>query len=92
MTTMRADPGLEEATMAVAAHGLLSPVSAIYGFAELLAERWEDMSEAARREHLGVIMSEATFVAEVLKDLVRGLPTAALDALDALGDGPGHQQ
>ncbi|HET9732686.1 MAG TPA: histidine kinase dimerization/phospho-acceptor domain-containing protein [Acidimicrobiales bacterium] len=78
----------EAALLAVAAHGLLNPLAAIKGFADLLLEREDSFSPDQRREMLTIIRDRAGFASDVLADLVRGLPadvSLMLDELDRRG-------
>ena len=73
------------AILAVTAHGLLGPVTSI-GFAgQLLLDRWGDSTDEERRYFLETIVGQSRFIAEVLKDLVRGLPMEVTGMLDELG-------
>ena len=75
---------LDDATMAVVAHGLLGSMSLVLGHTALVRERWDDLPAEQRDAALRTVLSQATFVAEVLKDLARGLPP---DVDDVLGGG-----
>ena len=72
---------LDDATMAVVAHGLLGSMSLVLGHTALLRERWDDLPMEQRDAALRTVQSQATFVVEVLKDLARGLPPDVDDVL-----------
>ena len=79
----------DDAMLAVVAHGLLAPATAIIGFAENLLHRWGQLDDAEVTEELHIIASQGRFLAEMLKDLVRGLPPDVGQALDDLRQGVG---
>src|ERR1700730_6870678 len=60
--------------VAVAAHGLLTPMAVIKGFAETLLQRWHDFPAEERDEYLIRIMVNADLAAARLHDLAVGLP------------------
>ena len=72
---------LDDATMAVVAHGLLGSMSLVLGHTALVRERWDDLSADHRDAALRTVVNQATFVVEVLKDLARGLPPDVDDVL-----------
>ena len=80
--------GRDDATLAVIAHGLLNSVSAIQMGAHALQEGWERMSEAQRRDVLGVVADQAAHVRGVLQDMIRGLPPEVIRVLNELGREP----
>jgi signal transduction histidine kinase len=41
--------------VSMASHELLSPMSAVRGFAQLLTERWDDLDDAQRREYASTV-------------------------------------
>jgi signal transduction histidine kinase len=72
------------AALAIVAHGLLTPVAVVRGFAETLLSHWESLEPQNRDDYLRRILDNADFVAESLKDLARGLPPGASQVLDEL--------
>ena len=76
--------GEDAAILAVTAHGLLGPVTAIGFAAQLLLERWDASTPDERRFFLQTILERAQFTADVLKDMVRGLPVEVTGVLDGL--------
>ena len=87
---------LDEATLAVIIHGLLTSVSVISGGAITLRDSWDQLTEPDRKKVLGLVIGQAGHVGGVLQDLLRGLPRGLVSALDGLqahhgpsGDGVG---
>lgn len=77
-----------DAVMAIMAHGLLTPVSVIRGFAELLQRDTGALDPEKRAIYLARIIENADYVSQTLTDMARGLPPAAwsmLEELDAEG-------
>lgn len=85
MSDYQTADGTNDALLAVTAHGLLGPITSITFASQLLLERWEEIAEEERRYFLQVILDRSRFTGEVLKDLVRGLPSEATVVLDGLG-------
>jgi signal transduction histidine kinase len=54
--------------LATAAHELRTPMSSIYGFAELLVER--EFSAAEQREYLGIIFRQSQLMANIINELL----------------------
>ena len=80
--------GGDDATLAVIAHGLLNSVSAIQMGAHALREGWDRMSEKQRADVLGVVADQAAHVRGVLQDMIRGLPSEVIRALNGLEHRP----
>jgi hypothetical protein len=78
---------LDEATLAVVIHGLLTSVSVISGGAITLRDSWDDLTEADRKKVLSLVIGQSGHVGGVLQDLLRGLPRGLVSALDGL---PAH--
>lgn len=81
--------GPPDPTTAVLAHALLSSIAVISGAIESVLESGEQLSVEQRVEFLRLAASQADYVAEVLKDMARGLPAEVIDVLDHLSDRPG---
>lgn len=80
--------------LAVAGHELRTPVTAIKGYASLLADRWDSLDESQRRSAVGVVHQRADELARLVdrllgtsvgdardSGLVRQVPFDPLDAL-----------
>lgn len=76
--------GDADAAMAVIAHGLLNSVSAIQMGAFALKESWAQMSEEQRDQILGIVADQAGHVRGILQDMIRGLPSEVIRALNGL--------
>jgi mono/diheme cytochrome c family protein len=76
--------GEDDAAMAVIAHGLLNSVSAIQMGAYALKESWEQLSEEQRLQILDIVADQAGHVRGILQDMIRGLPTEVIRALNGL--------
>ena len=83
---MASDVDLDDALMAVMAHGLLTSMSVVTGSIGLLRDAWEDIDPAERDALLAKAEEQALHVGAVLTDLVRGLPAEVLSQLDRLRD------
>jgi len=81
---MHQDDGLDEATLAVVIHGLLTSVSVINGGAVTLRDSWDELAEDNRKRVLSLVIGQANHVGGVLHDLLRGLPRGLVSALDGL--------
>jgi len=75
---------LDEATLAVIIHGLLTSLSVINGGAITLRDSWDHLTEADRVKVLDLVIGQASHVGGVLHDLMRGLPNGLVNALDGL--------
>lgn len=53
----------------VLAHDLRSPMTALYGFASLLADRWQDLDEDQRGDLLGMIQRETQRMDRLVQDV-----------------------
>jgi hypothetical protein len=73
-----------DATAAVMAHGLLGNLAVVRGVARLLTHD-DGLAAGERARLLEMLDSQVDLMQGVLTDLVRGLPTQALKALDELG-------
>jgi hypothetical protein len=80
----RPEDGLDEATLAVVIHGLLTSVSVINGGAITLRDSWDALKEPDRVHLLSLVIGQAAHVGGVLHDLMRALPHGLVTALDAL--------
>ena len=76
--------GEADAAMAVIAHGLLNSVSAIQMGAYALRESWEQMTDEQRDQVLGIVADQAAHVRGILQDMIRGLPSEVIRALNGL--------
>jgi signal transduction histidine kinase len=56
--------------MAVAAHDLRGPVSAVVGFASTILRRWEAFSDAEKQEYVGIIEGRARYMTRMLDSLL----------------------
>jgi K+-sensing histidine kinase KdpD len=79
----------DDGLLAVVAHALLGSISVVTGVIDILDERWDELTEATRKELLARAGVQAEHISNSLKDLLRGLPEEVIDALDALR-GEGH--
>ena len=73
-------------TVAVIAHSLISSVAVVSSALQSLLAYGEDLGPDKRRELLQMALGQAEYLTEVLKDVARGLPTEAIDALDAISE------
>ncbi|HUZ43371.1 MAG TPA: hypothetical protein VMU63_03135 [Acidimicrobiales bacterium] len=73
-----------DAAMAVIAHGLLNSVSAIQMGAYALRESWPQLTDEQRDQVLGIVADQAAHVRGILQDMIRGLPTEVIQALNGL--------
>ena len=78
----------DDATMAVIAHGLLNSVSAIQMGAFALKESWAQLNEEQRLQILEIVSDQAAHVRGVLQDMIRGLPSDVIKALNGLEHRP----
>ena len=76
--------GEADATMAVIAHGLLNSVSAIQMGAYALKESWTQMTDEQREQVLNIVADQAAHVRGILQDMIRGLPSEVIRALNGL--------
>lgn len=74
----------DDATMAVIAHGLLNSISAIQMGAFALKESWAQLNEEQRLQILEIVSDQAAHVRGVLQDMIRGLPSDVIKALNGL--------
>jgi signal transduction histidine kinase len=67
--------------VAIAAHDLRSPLAAISGFASLLADSWDDLDDAAKRDMTGRIEASSRSIVALADDLltVSRIEAGALD-------------
>lgn len=72
----------DDAQLAVVAHGLLNALSAVVGCVSTV--RYDLGEDYPLRHLLDKAQGQAWTAAEVLRDMARGLPPAAIDALDDL--------
>jgi hypothetical protein len=82
MVTDMAEPEADTST-AVVAHGLLGNLTVIRGAIQLLATEAAALSEVQRARLMRMAETQVELMQGVLTDLVRGLPSQALAALDA---------
>ena len=73
-------------TTAVIAHALLSSVAVVTSALQSLLAFGDDLSGNEREELLRMALTQADYLAEVLKDVARGLPTEVIDALDNISE------
>ena len=82
-------PGLEEIpdpTTAVIAHSLISSAAVITNALQSLLAYGEELSADRRRQLLEIGLTQAQYLAEVLRDLARGLPSEVIAVLDAIDE------
>ena len=75
-----------DAVMPLMAHGMLTPISVIRGYAELLMRSESTIDPEKRKLYLARIIENADFISETLTDMARGLPPAAWRMLDELNE------
>ena len=80
--------GEADATMAVIAHGLLNSVSAIQMGAFALKESWQQLSDEQRVQILDIVSDQAGHIRGILQDMIRGLPSDVIRALNGLEHRP----
>lgn len=73
-------------TLAVIAHALISSVSVVTSAVQSLLAFGDDLDAEKREELLRMALTQSEYIAEVLKDVARGLPGEVIDALDNIGD------
>lgn len=56
--------------VSIASHDLRGPLSSILGFAELLADRGDKITDATRREYLDIIIRQGGLLARLVEDLL----------------------
>lgn len=76
----------EGALYAVMAHGLLSSVALIQGAVKMMGEGSLDAEKEARM--LAIIDEQSQYLAEALRDIVRGLPPEVVRQLNAIARVP----
>ena len=72
-----------DASTAVVAHGLLGNIAVIRGVARMLASEPE-LPRAERDKLIAILDTQVDLIQGVLADLVHGLPSQALAALEEL--------
>lgn len=80
--------GEADATMAVIAHGLLNSVSAIQMGAFALKESWQQLTDEQRVQILDIVSDQASHIRGILQDMIRGLPSEVIRALNGLEHRP----
>jgi signal transduction histidine kinase len=67
--------------VAVAAHDLRGPVSAILGFAQTILHRWDTLPDTQKREFLGIVEGRARYMTRMLDSLltVSRIESGAID-------------
>lgn len=75
-----------DTTTAVIAHSLISSVAVVSSAIQSLIAFGEDLGPEKRDELLRMALTQAEYLAEVLKDLARGLPAEVIEALDAISE------
>jgi K+-sensing histidine kinase KdpD len=84
------DPALQEvdpnlaALLAVAGHGLLSPLAGVTGLLDTLTQRWGSLSEDQRLDIVLTAQAQARYMVGLVKNLVRGIPPEARQLLDEM--------
>ncbi len=81
-----ADPGIADPGVAVIAHSLISSVSVIAGALQTVIAYDVTLDDDQRSRLLGMALTQATYVGEVLKDMARGLPSEVIEALDSISE------
>ena len=71
-------------TTAVIAHSLISSVAVVSSALQSLLAYGDDLGPDKREELLRMALTQAEYLAEVLRDVARGLPAEVIDALDAI--------
>ncbi len=77
---------LPDPTTPVIAHALLSSVAVVTGALQSILAYGETLGAGPRDDLLQVALTQAEYLAEVLRDMARGLPADVIDALDAISD------
>ncbi len=83
MTPDAATPETDGGT-AVIAHGLLTSMAVIHAGIVTVWEHWADLPPEKRDHIFERILAHTTFVSETLRDVTQGLPTGALEELEAM--------
>ncbi len=78
--------GRPDATTAVIAHSLISSVAVVSSAVQSLLAYGDEIGRDKREDLLRMALIQAEYLADVLKDLARGLPAEVIDALDAIGE------
>lgn len=73
-------------TIAVIAHSLISSAAVVTGALQSLLAFGAELGEEKRAELVHMALTQAEYLSEVLKDVARGLPAEAIDALDAISE------
>jgi len=77
-----------DAAAAVLAHSLLNSVNAVQMGAHALRRGWRDLDEEKRDELLKIIADQAAHIRGILQDMIRGLPSDVMRALNTLEESP----
>lgn len=75
---------MDDSTVAVVAHGLLANIAVIRAAAETLKDGRDKLDSADVDRVVDTIVVQATHVAGVLSDLIRGFPEQVIVALAQL--------
>ena len=87
-TASDADGQTEEATFAVIAHGLLNSLTVVKGAADMVRASFPELPTEQVQAWFDSIDRQTEMMANILVDVVRGLPPQALIVLDELaGEG-----
>ena len=73
-------------TTAVIAHSLISSAAVVTSALQSLLAFGSELGDEKREELLRMALTQAEYLSEVLKDVARGLPAEAIDALDAISE------
>lgn len=80
------DAQTPDTTTAVIAHSLISSVAVVSSAIQSLIAFGDDLGADKRDELLRMALTQAEYLAEVLKDMARGLPSEVIEALDAISE------
>ena len=83
-TASDADDQTDEATFAVIAHGLLNSLTVVKGAADMVRASFAELPTAQVQSWFDSIDRQTEMMADILVDVVRGLPPQALIVLDEL--------
>ncbi|HMC69662.1 MAG TPA: histidine kinase dimerization/phospho-acceptor domain-containing protein [Mycobacteriales bacterium] len=83
-TASDADDQTDEATFAVIAHGLLNSLTVVKGAADMVRASFPELPTEQVQLWFDSIHDQTEMMADILVDVVRGLPPQALIVLDEL--------
>lgn len=77
---------IADPTTAVIAHSLISSAAVITNVLHSLLAYGDELAPDRRRQLLEMGLTQAQYLAEVLRDLARGLPSEVIAVLDAIDE------